>query len=464
MKTASEVVACVVDYGTFICVANRLAETMKTVYYYSPYEEEYQDVRECLEGVGIPNVRRIDSIFDPEVFDSIDLFVFPDTGYSSVQKYLRGIGKAVWGSMSAIELELYRDKFLDVMKKVDLPIIPYKRIVGVVQLREYLEDKNDKWIKINRFRRNMETWHYIDYINSKGMLDALQVIFGGAGDTAVFVVQDNLDSDMEVGYDGWCVNGNYPSRSFQGYEKKNELYLGSLLSDNLLPDAIKVVNKAMSPILEEYGYRCWWATEIRIKDKVPYFTDPTARMAGQTMEHQTETLANYAEVVWEGANGNLIEPIFKWPFAVEATLHYDSPHHDDTIDKEWKSVQFPKGIMKWVKLYHYFQNGDVYNFSPQGTDELGVVMGVGSSIPQAMAHLRDNLKILKDIPVHAETSGFSDLLRSIHRATEAGLYFADQVPPPEDVYEIMCGKESYNPRADPTPVSCQCDFCKLNRK
>lgn len=437
MKSVEDVVACVIDYGTFISVAEKLAETMKCVYYYSPYEEEYQDVRECVKGTGLDKVKRCDDYLDPKIFDTIDLFIFPDIGFGGLQKHLRSLGKAVWGQMGANEIEIDRDYFLKVLKKVGLPIIESKTIIGMSALRDYLQKNENKWIKVNRYRRNMETWHHIDYAHSQRMLDSISVIFGSAQEEITFIVQDNIKSDMEAGYDGWCIDGKFPSYSFQGYEKKNELYLGSLLSNDELPEEIKTVNEAMAPVLKEYGYRDWWATEIRIADGIPYFIDPTPRMPGQTGEHQLETCTNLADIIWQGAQGILIEPEFQWKFAAEATLHYDALSDDIAVTREWKTLDLPKQVRRWLKLYHYCKIDGLYHFSPEKTDEVGVVIGVGNSIEESIEHLKENLEILKDLPVHANLAGFADLLESIEHAKKEGMKFADKVPKPKEMFSKL---------------------------
>ena len=125
LKPVEEITACVVDYGTFISVAEKLGETVKKCYYFSPFEEEYTDLRECVKGTGLNNVKRCENFLDPDIFDDIDLFVFPDIGYGAMQRHLRSLGKAVWGSMGASELEFYRTKFLEVVKATGLQ--PYHR-------------------------------------------------------------------------------------------------------------------------------------------------------------------------------------------------------------------------------------------------------------------------------------------------------------------------------------------------
>lgn len=437
MKSVEEVTACVVDYGSFISVADKLSETMETVYYNSPFETEFQDIRKCVTGEGLDRVKRLDDFLDPDILDTIDLFVFPDIGFAGLQKHLKSLGKAVWGQMGGNDLELYRDLFLGVLKEVGLPTTHSEEIIGLTNLAEYLKKNENKWIKINRFRGNMETWHHLDYRHSLRTLDSLAVILGGTKEHVVFVVQDNIESDMEVGYDGWCIDGNFPSASFQGYEKKNELYLGSVLADENLPEEIKVVNTAMAPVLANYGYRNWWATEIRIADGTPYFIDPTPRMPGQTAEHQLETLTNFADVIWQGANGIVIDPEFAWKFAAEATLHFQVDTKDTAIGDEWKTLHLPKAAERWVKLYYYCKLDGVYHFSPHHTDEIGIVMGGGNSIEDAIKHLVKNLDLLKDLPLHANVLGFADLVATVKEAEKQGIPFGAKVPSREAIVKIL---------------------------
>lgn len=433
-KSTEEIVAAVIDYGTLgICVAEKLAETYSKVYYHSNIDEEYRDIRDTSKGIGLDKVIRCDDIFEPDIFNEIDLFIFPDIGYSGLQKHLRLLGKAVWGAHGAGELELSRTFFLDVLKEAGLPIIKNRKIQGLTMLRSYLKENDDKWIKVNQYRRNMETWHHIDWDHSERMMDALAIGFGGMKDEVEFVVQDNIESDMEIGYDGWCVDGKFPKYSFQGYEKKNELYLGSVLADKDLPEEIRFVNEKMSPFLKEHGYRCWWATEIRVAKGVPYFIDPTARMPGQTGEHQLETITNLAEVIWAGANGELIVPEFMWNFAAEATLHYDGLTTDTAVNKEWKTLRLPENMMKWLKLYHYSKIDGLYHFTPESHDEVGVVLGVGDSVEESIDHLKENLEELKDIPIHANIAGFASLLESIQEAEDQEMKFGGDIPSAEKV-------------------------------
>ena len=411
------------DYGTFLPLAETLSQTYKRVLYHSPFEQEYRNVHDCIIGTGIEGIERCDEYLEPSLVSDIDLLIVPDIGYSSLQQYFKSIGKAVWGSMGASDLELYRTRFISLLDELKLPSVPSVKLTGISSLRSHLKEVQDKWIKINRFRDNMETWQHHDYAQSKPYLDELESDLAGVSEYVVFIVQDNLPDAIEVGYDGFSVDGEYPGQSFQGYEKKNELYIGALLKAGNLPEEILSINHALSPVLREYSYRNFIATEIRIVDGTPYFIDPTMRLAGQTMEHQLESCTNLADLIWHGANGNLIEPVFTHHFAAEATLHYTG------ACTESRCLVIPESVRKWVKCYGYYVVDDATWFTPRKNDEIGVVLGLGDSVEDAIQHLHDNLDLLKDCPVSAHTEGFIELAEQINDAEAEGITFSEQKPP-----------------------------------
>ena len=335
--------------------------------------------------------------------------------------------------MGASDLELYRTRFLDVIQKAGLEVVPSVKIRGLTKLAERLKATEDKWVKINRYRADCETFHHHDWEHSHRELERLAVVFGPMQERIVFVVQDAINGDddepvLEVGFDGWTVEGEFPSACFQGFEAKNESYLGSLLAYPDMPDSVKEVNTAMAPVLKEYGYRNFWATEIRVKGGKSYFIDPTARMAGQTMEHLMETCTNLAEVIYHGAAGELIEPEYAAGFAAEATLHYKFQNECEG----WKTLRVPVEIERWVKPYRCCYLDGAYHLPPGKNDELGVICGIGDTIEESIDALKENFEALKDEPVSIETATFADLLKQIQQADDEGVEFSDQkVPAPE---------------------------------
>ncbi len=425
MKALQELTVAVIDAGTFPALAEIMAETCPKVWYHTPYECEYLDLHDCVIGDGLEKVDRLDEFMEPEFFNSIDLWVFPDRGFPGFQHYLRSLNKPVWGSMGFCEFELYRTRFIALLDKLGLPHVKSVTCRGLTALANELRHTTNKWVKINRYRGNMETWHHIDWDHSQRKLEKLAVTFGGMKEYVIFVVQDPIDGDgdedvIEIGYDGWSVDGNFPESSFQGFEAKNQLYLGSVKKRTDLPEDVLAVNEALAPELAAYGYRNFWATEIRKKGDRAYFIDPTARMPGQTGEQLLETCTNLAEVIWHGAHGELIKPEFAYKFAAEATLHY-TEHEDDV----WKVLRVPEKEKQWFKLYQFCEADGLHHFPPSHSDELGVVLGVGASTEAAIEHLKENLEAIGDEPVSADLSGFADLIEQIETAEAEGVDFGD---------------------------------------
>lgn len=420
MKPLSEITALVLDYGTFEDLAVKLSQTYKRVLYHTPFEEEYQDAKKCVIGDGIPTVERCDDYMQPGIVAEVDLLIVPDIGFNGPQKLFRSFGKPVWGSMGGSDLELFRTRFMAMLEEVGLPLAPSVTVRGIKALEALLRTETDKWVKLNRFRANCETWHHVDFEHSIPMLNYLRDEFGGVSEKIVFVVQDPIVGVPEVGYDGFCVDGKFPAHSFQGYEKKNELYLGSLLPNEQMPEVVQEVNEAMAPVLAALGYRNTIATEIR----GPYFIDITPRHAGQTQEHLWETCTNLAEVMAAGAEGELVEPEFSHPFAAEATMHYTG------CDEDWKVLRIPEEARKFVKLTGYCQENDLYHFPPGKNDEVGVVLGNGNTVEEAIDDLKAHFELLKKEPLSIRDGGFVDLIVDIKKAQAEGMKFSDK-PLPE---------------------------------
>lgn len=425
MKETKDVVCLIADYGYFPSLAEALSHHYKKVYYYSPTETEFKDINRCVIADGLPNVERLDNFLAPERLKEIDLFVFPDLDFGSLQQHLKSLGKAVWGSMGGSDVEMSRSKFLKFVDEIGLPVAKSKVITGLTALSDYLKEHKDCWVKLNKFRAQQETFYHQDYAHTARTLEKLAYQFGSTKELITFVVQDHIETPLEIGYDGWTVDGQYPVQSFAGYELKNELYLGSLLDYSDLPEQVQQVNSALAPYLKKIGYRNFMSTEIRIKDGTPYFIDPTMRCAGLTMEHQQENCLNLGDVIWHGANGEMIIPKFKHKFAAEATLHYSGE------GSVWKTITVPDKVRQWIKLSNFCAIDGAYHFPPADLDELGVVIGLGDTVEESIEHLKSNLGELSDEPVYIHTEGFIELLDTIRSAEKEGIKFSDDPIPTE---------------------------------
>lgn len=431
IKDISEITAIVVDYGYFANLAEKLSTHYEKVFYYTPIETEFREIGNCILGDGIDNVERLDDFLDPEKLKQIDLFVFPDTGMAPLQKHLKELGKIVWGSMGASSMEYSRTKFVEILDEVGLPVAPSNVLRGITDLSNHLKKVGNKWVKINNFRANMETWHHFDFAHSQRKLESLSLAFGGAKERVKFLVQDHIETEIETGYDGWCVDGEFPSVGFCGYENKNQAYLAALTDYDNLPDVVKQVNSAFAPLLKATGYRNFFSTEIRIKDGVPYFIDPTLRAAGLALEQQQESLLNIGEIIWKGAQGELIKPKYSHKFAVEATVHYTGE-----MDA-WKTLNVPESVRRWFKADHYcIIDGNHHYPLNTKSDECGVMIGLGNSVDESVNHLKENMDAMKNEPVSINLEAVAQLIHKATQGKSEGVKFSDEpLPDPSIVVD-----------------------------
>lgn len=411
-------------------MAETLSKTYRKVYYHTPIEREFRDIDDEVIGMGVPGVEKVESFMHPDIVKECQLYVFPDIGYEGEQLYLKSINKPVWGSMGGDVLERLRTRFVDTVSRLGLPLVESAKIRGLENLCEYLKEHDDVWVKVNEFRDNMETWHHQDWLHSQPMLRRLWIKFAVAPELVWFVVQKNLPGATEIGYDGLSVDGWFPDSSYQGYEKKNELYLGARTDYDDLPEEVRLVNEKFSKVLEESQYRNFFATEIRNFEGTPYFIDPTLRMPGQTGEQLLETMTNLPEVIWRGAQGELIQPEWAADFATSATLNYKGDLEDVKV------IRVPEQARPFVKLCRYRQKGDEFHFPANKREDVGVVIGMGDTIEEAIQNLKDNFNLIGDESLSIKPEGFMDLLEDIHQAEKEGIQFTkSEVPEPETVLE-----------------------------
>lgn len=423
---------CVVDHGLFLPLALKLSEAFGTVWYVTPWEKSMPLLQDSVIGDGFENLYRIS---DPwEVFDESDLYIFPDIQHSWLQGHLKAFGKPVWGSMWGDDLETHRVQFLDTVDMAGLPVPKWTVAKGLDELRAVLRENENKWIKLSKYRGTMETWHHATYKTSEPMLDQLAVKLGPLKNLLTFVIVDDIKTDIEVGYDGFSIDGKFPSLAVQGYEAKDEALLASVQEYKDLPEQVRRVNEAFAPTLAAFGYRNFWSTEIRVKDGEPYFIDPTCRMPSPSGEAQIELYSNLGEIIWAGAHGELVDPVPAAKFACEVMIE----HKDDA--EHWRTIEVPDEYRQWVKVYFACEHDGAWHIPPTTSlgNTIGAIVGIGDTMEDAIAHAHETGEALKDQPIMAHWHAVPELLMKIEAAEKQGMEFTDQpLPEPADVPQML---------------------------
>ena len=418
MKYPDKTVLVVMSGGLFMEMACRLARDFGKVYYYTEWRSTFPHMTVGMVGHGMEDIERVESIFGPH-FDSIDLFVFPDLYWGEMQVYLERLGKRVWGARTGEEIEIYRELCKKLMEENDLPVQPWKIIKGIKALREHLQAHKEQHVKIDKWRGDFETFFSERYDLVAPKLDAIEHSLGGFKTIAEFIVEDNLPDCVEVGLDAYCIDGQYPDSTLCGIEVKDLGYVAEFKAWDDIPEPVTRWTTNMAHILESYGYRGFLSNEIRIgKDLQPYMIDACTRCGCPPNELYQEFYTNLAEIIWEGAAGNLVSPKPIAKYGVEVIMRSDWAK-----ENHWQPVHIDPAVRQNVKLFNpVFVDGEYY-VCPQGEDmaEVGAIVGYGDTLKEAHEMVKEMAKGVSGYAIKIPMGSIDDAFKQMEEINGMGI-------------------------------------------
>jgi hypothetical protein len=410
LKDYSKLSCCVVDSGVNIELAIKLAESFGTVWYYSEWEEAYPKSNKLLVGEGIKQIKRQNDLFefgnDGKCFiDKPDLWIFPDLYHSGFQLYLDSLGKRVWGSRTGEELELYRDESKKHYKKLGLPVGKYVVIIGFDKLKEYLKEHENVFVKTSVSRGDFESFSSRNYEYIEPYLCELEHTLGPKKDIAEFIVEDAIDDAVEIGYDGYCIDGEFPKKACCGLEIKDHGYVGKFQDYADMPKEITEFTKEISETMKKYKYRNFMSTDNRItKDHTSYMNDICARQPHPPSEITMNMFENLPDIIWFGAEGKCVTPICSKPWGAEVMIE------SATACTCAVTLQFPDKIRDNVKLRNFTVINGEYYVIPQTNGEtcLGAVVATGNTMEEAIENVKKIAKQVTGFKIKIHTEALDD--------------------------------------------------------
>jgi len=409
---------CFIDHGLFVSFARHCAPAFKKAFYYNPWQSYAVRSHSLIVGTGFDEIECIKYLFHH--IDEIDLFVFLDLYHSDLQCYLAEQGARVWGPRCGEELELHRWEFKEHLKRIGLPVQPCKQVIGIEELRNVLKEEKNKFIKASFTRGDMETFRHDSYELSEPHLDEIEHQLGPLKGNYEFVVESEIPNAIEVGYDGFTIDGQWPSHAMVAYEVKDVGMIGTAMMYKDLPAPVLTTNSILTPTLKGYGYRGFFCMEIRYgKDKRAYPIDPCARLGTPSNELLQVLFDGWPKTLWAGAVGNCVSPGVRKTYAVAAVIH--SEHAVDG----WQALHYPKEVDPFVKLrFHCRLDGVDYTVpQPVGNPYPGVVLGEGNTLDQAVAHCIDNAAKVKGFGIHVSLESINKALEVIKEGEKVGFKF-----------------------------------------
>jgi hypothetical protein len=430
MKELSDCTVLVSGHGLEISIAKCFAKKSKRVLYFSPYEEGFSTIRKGIIGDGFENIERCKDIWLAK--REVDLWVFPDLHHAGEQLELESQGYSVWGSRQADSIELNRQKFLRLLKETGLDVPEYTVITGLTALRDFLKDKEDLYIKISEWRGDVETTHWRNWGLDQGTLDWWAIKFGpDVKEYVPFIVFKPIDTDLEIGGDTYCVDGQFPKTMLHGIEWKDKSYFASVTPTAEMPEQIQAVMAAFGPIVAPYRYRNQMSMEVRVKDDQFYYIDPTHRLGLPSTSSQLALWTNFPEIVYHGAHGDLIEPEYDDLFSMECVLTLKGEK------KCWGVTELPKELEEHVDFGGCCYVDGRYNFPPDDShgEEVGWLRATGKTPRATLDRMKELVKSLPE-GLNANVESLADILKEIESEEEQGINFTDKVlPEPAEVIE-----------------------------
>jgi hypothetical protein len=395
------------DFGLCSEFAVRMARDFGKVYYYCVWEDAFPKSNKALVGEGMEGVIRVLNFWD--YLDKVDLICFFDTYCADLVEYLKNKGHRVWGAGKSEILENNRWKGRGIQEALGLPVQKTVKIVGIDNLIEYLKRNTKKWVKLNMFRGDIETFFHDTYDETQAQfLGKLMQEIGAKGKTLEFVLEDEV-GESEPGYDGWVVDGKYPSISMWGYEQKGTGYIGKVESYQNLPKSLKEINDKLSSVFTKLGGRTLFSTEVRVtKGGKGYLIDPCVRapMPVPSAIH-LELWKNFSEIIWFGAEGKLITPIPTAKYGAGVCIE------SDWAEENWAFIDIPKDKRQWVKLRMAFKTKEGKFYALPGFKSVGSIIGLGNSIQEAISKVKENSKDVKIKEMSFSLSGLEEIAQKV---------------------------------------------------
>lgn len=433
MKEISDITACVIDTsGYFIALARRLAEpgSFGKVHYHNPnWQKGAPLLNEAVVGAGFAELTWCEDFWP--IKNKIDLFIFPDLNRAGTQLELRSQGFPVWGAADAMDLETRRGLFLEKLLELGLDVPKYQKVIGITALRDHLRDKEDIYIKVSKWRGTWETKHWRSWRQDAHKLDFWAVKLGGMRERMAFYCFPKIETKLEIGGDTYSILGQWPDRMLHGIEKKDSAYFAAVTARKDMPEELTRPMDAFSDFLRENGAVTQWSMEVRVRDDLAVFLDPTLRGGLPSTPSQLLSLRNLPEIIYRGAQGELVQPDYEFEFTAEAMVRMKGDIGS------WETIIVPEELRPYLKLAECCEiDGQIWFPADEvPVDEIGWLVAGGHTPTETAKRMNELADMLPD-GVEADVEGLADVIREVEAEHQDGIKFTDQpMPSPEVVLE-----------------------------
>lgn len=372
----------VLDSGVFCDLANALAEGGKhQVLYHTGWSDDpYPKIQDIAAGTNyqyLTKVRDLSTV-DFSTLDCVVCFnVHRNDEIITLKKQYPNL--SIVGSGKGKVLEEDREGLKKWCKVLGLDVQPYEVVIGLEALEAYTKIHKDVFVKLDIFRSSLETVHIDDYASAvkQHIFENMRQEFGPVfSKTIKFIVEDAIQSDVEIGFDGFFTpEGGYLNQCLIGYEYNKGPYLARVFDTDAMPEPIQETMDAFAPILKRMDYRGPLSTEEKcLPNGKHYLLDFCARLLAPGSSAYPYVIKNWVQLIYDVGLGQEATIDFKYPWVGALPLHSLEG------EKNYVWIEVDKKYRDVIRYHNVCSDGTDY-FSVKGTDGM-VCLVAGGETPE----------------------------------------------------------------------------------
>jgi len=331
------------DTGLSLAHSLRLAKDGHQVFYYTPWQTAFPRFQDYAIGLGFENegLYKIKHFWD--YIDKVDYIVFFDIGAGDMANFLRSKGYKVYGASKGERLEEERFNSRKIQKTIGLPVQQTVKVQGINNLRKYLKSNPNKYVKLDLFRGDVDSFYAKDYESVIMLLDEIETAFGPFKEKKAFICEDYIKAITEFGNDAFFNSRKFLTPHLFGREMSKASYVGKWT--NNLPSVLQNTLDKLTPVFQKLDYRGAFSSEERVvsKDK-SYLIDMCCRLPFPLSAGYTEAITNFTEIIVAIAEGKDIEIKPKNKYLI--TLPLETQH----AQNNWVKLDFNPKLLTEGKI------------------------------------------------------------------------------------------------------------------
>lgn len=404
----------VLDQGIFVEVSNGLSQNGKhEVRYYTNWEKSQPQHSDFAPGVNFDNLEKAEKFW--ENIEWADCIVNFDCFDQDAISFLRKIypKKSIFGSGDGEIIENDRWYVKKLLQQIGLPLQKSYHIIGVTKLIEFLKTHPKVFIKTNKFRQDCESFFAKDYKFVEHRLNSLKVKYGALSDTIEFIAEEKLDTEVEIGFDGFFDGNEYLDTCLLAYEVHKEFYVGKVMSFKDIPQCVKETMDKLKPTLRKLDYRGAISTEEKVfSQSKHYLLDICARLQSPASVGYPKWFKNWPEIVYKIGKKESVK--IDCPYKYVGAVFLDS----EVAQNESVYLDIKNNDRDKVKFVSACQSKDSY-YGVKGCKTVAVPISEGNTWQEVINGLKSNSDLIDCDGLSKDNVSYIDKIEEIIKKGES---------------------------------------------